>query len=224
MVELRLCCWHVQCAAHLRCHHVYVSLHFNIRCFSQWKLNIALACVVAFAMLSTCFWLTLAESQAVARCKIQGSFSMVTFGGNMPGSITLEVVRVAIVLLPLIISVVLSRVLFYRKVRSSVLNFDRAMLLSFLRLLSVLAFGSFLWNLLTFLLHFASFDGTQQSFIEMLSSYMLQLNFVIFSLHAQGCEEGCLSPVLVGMPGGERRGARLDSAYYSSWRPLATSG
>lgn len=160
----------------------YVSLHFNIRQFSQCRLNIALACVVAFAVLSACFWLILAESQAVSRCKIRGSFCIVAFGGKQPVSVTLEIVRIAIAILPLLISVVISLGLFYRKVRSSVLNFDRAMLLSFLRLFCVLAFGSFLWNLPTLLFHFASFDGTQRSFIEMLSTYTLQLNFVAFPL------------------------------------------
>lgn len=160
----------------------YVTLHFNIRRFSQCKLNTALACVVAFAVLSASFWLVLAESQSVGGCKIRGSFCVTTFGGKMPVSITLEAVRIAIAILPLIISVVISLVLFYRKVRSSVLNFDHAMLLSFMRLFSVLAFGSFLWNLPTLLIHFASFNGTQRNFIEMLSTYTLQLNFVIFPL------------------------------------------
>ena len=160
----------------------YAALHFNIRRFSQWKLNIALGCVVVFAVVSACFWLLLAESQSVSRCKIRGSFCVTYFGGKKPVSVTLEAVRIAIALLPLIISVVISLVLFYRKVRSSVVDFDRPLLLSFLRLFSVLAFGSFLWNLPTLVLHFSSFDGTQRNFIEMLSTYSLQLNFVIFPL------------------------------------------
>lgn len=160
----------------------YVSLHRNIRHFSLLKLNFLLALVVVVSFIVASFWRVLAENQTTGSCKIRGSFCITYFGGRRQVAIALEVIRLACTLAPLDLSVVISLILYYKKVRSSVVNFDRAILGSILRLFVVLAGGSFVWNSPTVVVHFGSFDGTQRSFIEMLSTFTLQLNFVLFPL------------------------------------------
>lgn len=160
----------------------YVSLRWNVQHFSVRKLNLALAGVVLLAFLVASFWLVIAESQVVWSCRIRGSFCVTFFGGHAAGAITVEIIRVACAVLPLNICVCISLFLYFKRVRSSVVNFDAAIMSSLIRLFVVLALGSLLWNGPTLIMHFGSFNGTQRSFVETLSTYTLQLNFTLFPL------------------------------------------
>ena len=138
--------------------------------------------VVVASLILASFWMVLIQSQATGSCKIRGSFCITYFSGRKQVVIALEAIRVTCAIAPLNFSVVISLILYCKKVKSSVVNFDRAILGSILRLFVVLAGGSFVWNSPTLVMHFGSFDGTQRSFIELLSSFTLQFNFVLFPL------------------------------------------
>lgn len=160
----------------------YVTLRYNIRRFSQPRLNALLACVVVLAFLVASMWLVMAESHSLRGCRIRGSFCITFFGGNSHVAMALEVIRIACALVPLNVSVAISLLLYYKKVRTSVLELDRDILGSVLRLFVVLSLGSLTWNAPTLIVHFGSFDGTQRGFVEMVSTYTLQLNFTLFPL------------------------------------------
>ena len=160
----------------------YVSLRFNITRFSLYRLNAMLAGVIAAAVVVASFWLLIAEGKEEARCHIRGSFCVTLFGGNSVSMVVLETVRIACALVPLNVCVVISLFLYYKKVKSSVMEFDSRIQGAIMRLFAVLSLGSLMWNAPTLVMHFGSFDGSQRGFIEMLSTYTLQQNFTLFPL------------------------------------------
>lgn len=177
----------------------YVSLRYNIRHFDMRKLNLALACVVVISFVVASFWLFIAESQSIGSCKIRGSFCVAFFGGKKTAAITLEVIRVGCALIPLNASMVVSLVLYYRRVKQSVVEFDGVVMGSIIRLIVVLGCGSLLWNGPTLIMHFGSFDGTQRGFIEMLSTFTLQQNFTLFPLLTLSLHKQVRDPLIAGI-------------------------
>lgn len=161
----------------------YASLKYNIRSVNIRKMNIALFVILVFSFIIASIWLIIAETQVTWSCRVQGSFCYTFFdGGKRTVAIVLEVIRIGCAVLPLNAIVFVSVVLYILKVRSSVVRFDRSLAKSILLLFVVLTGGSMLWNIPTLIMHFGSFDGSERGFIEMLSTYTLQLNFVFFPL------------------------------------------
>jgi hypothetical protein len=160
----------------------YVSLRWNIRRFNLLKLNLILVGVLVLSIVVASLFLVIAESQVVFSCKIRGSFCVTSFGGKKAAAIALEVIRVAAAVLPVNISVGISLFLYIKRVRKNVVQADATILHSLIRLFVVLALGGLLWNGPTLLVHFSSFDGSQRSFVEMLSTFTLQQNFSLLPL------------------------------------------
>ena len=178
----------------------YVSLKKNITRVNIFKMNVIAAVVVACAFIHVSFWLILAESKFDTRCRIRGSFCFTFFSSDRTVITVLEVFRVGFNIFPVIFIAIAMSILYLLKVRSSVITLDRDVVKSIVCLFLFLAGGSVLWNLSTVILHFGSFDGTQRGLIGLLSTYTIQLNFILFPLlvlvlqkPSSFCAMGCCS-------------------------------
>ena len=161
----------------------YVSLHYDEKYFSRCKLNLMLIGVMAIAVAIACACIGAIESRVIVSCQVRGSFC-VTFYHSRELVLGIEVLRVVFAQVPLNVIVCVCLCLYYKKVKETVLDFDHNIQGAIFHLFLVLFLDSLLWAVPTTIVHFSSFNGTQRSFIEMLSVYTLQLKFTLFPILA----------------------------------------
>ena len=164
----------------------YVSIRFNIQSFSKFKLNLVLAVIVTVSVVFvSLLWLT-AEDVNSVKCKIRGSFCVTTFSeGRERAALLNEVIRASAGTLLPTTSVAISLVMYYRIVRANVVRFDGNLMKSMLKLVIVLSAGCILWIIPNVIIHFGSFYQPKRSFIELITTFSFQLNYLsclLFSL------------------------------------------
>ena len=158
----------------------YISIIRKTTNYSAKKVNAILFGIVMLAFMESSLWVFLTESYVTTRCKVRGSFCLVVFEGAPPTAIIfLEYLRILIGVVPALVSVPLFVGLYVRKVKNSVRHFNPALSKSILNVCVALIVGAFLWNLPTMLLHFATYHGSQRTFVSLVTTYTLQLNYVL---------------------------------------------
>ena len=167
---------------------VYLTVSSSIKA-QRWKLNMAytaLLLTLTIVMIALAFGI---ETRSAARCHIRGSFCLIIFA-DQTGVTTLGAVRV-VVGFPIPALVVLSTfILSVVKLKGSSIN--KKLIQSAMRLVSTMLVGTFLITAPATILFFrnTSHRGFHRDFIELVSTYCIQLNYVLYpvlilTLHKQ---------------------------------------
>lgn len=159
----------------------YISIKRQTTRYSRWKVNAVLFGIMILATMESSLWVFLTESYVTTRCRVRGSFCLVLFEGVPPTAImVMEYLRILIGVVPALVSVPLFVGLYVHKIKNSVRHFNPALSKSILNVCIALIVGAFLWNLPTMLIHFATYHGSQRTFVSLVTTYTLQLNFVLY--------------------------------------------
>ncbi len=161
---------------------LYASIQRNTTEFNKKLVHFAISCIVAVAFLESTLWVMLTEKYVVARCKIRGSFCVAIFGGDPLTIVLLEWTRILIGVLPVLVSVPACLALYWCKVKKSLISINQSLNQSLINLSIALLTGTFLCNLPTMILHFATYRGSERTFVSLATTYALQLNYMLYPL------------------------------------------
>lgn len=160
---------------------MYVSIRRETPQFNKKLVHFVIACIVVVAFLESTLWVMLTEKYVVARCKIRGSFCVAIFGGDPLTIVLLEWSRILIGVTPALVCVPVCLTLYWCKVKNNVIN-NQNLAHSLINLTIALLAGTFLCNLPTMLVHFATYRGSERTFISLATTYALQLNYLLYPL------------------------------------------
>jgi hypothetical protein len=160
---------------------IYITTWRRTTHFSKKKLNCILLGILILAFLESCLWVFLTEFHVEKSCRVRGSFCVVLFKSPPEVVVALEDLRILVAVTPALVSVPLFVSLYYCKVRESV-RFNPALFNSILNVSIALITGAFLWNVPTMLFHLSTYHGYQRTFVSLVTTYTIQLNFVLYPL------------------------------------------
>lgn len=161
---------------------LYTSICRHTTTFSKTKVNAVLMGIVSLAFLESALWVYLTENYSAIRCKVRGSFCVTVFEGNPAIIVTLEYIRILLAFLPEIIAVPLCIILYWRKVKKSLTTINQTLARSLIHVSISLLVGTFLCNLPTMLIHFSTYHGHKRIFVNLISTYTLQFNYLLHPL------------------------------------------
>ncbi len=145
----------------------------------RWKLNIFLCCVLIFFVLETFAFIIGIEMQSSKFCPVRGSFCLTFYTESR----VIAFVGFARVLIgfPMPATIVVATVIFsFFKVKTSTVTADKPLIRSLVRLIIIMITGAFLITTPTAFLYFGSYNDFHQGFIELVSTYFLQINYVLY--------------------------------------------
>lgn len=158
-----------------------LSIFRNATSFDARKVNAALAGIVTFALLESCLWVFLTEDYVERRCQVRGSFCLVVFReGARKAVLALEYLRVIVAAVPVYVGVPVSVGLYWKEVKRSVVELNRTMSRSLTNISVSLLVGTFLWTVPTMLVHLVTYRGLERPYASLLTTYMLQLDYLFF--------------------------------------------
>ncbi len=147
----------------------------------RWKLNIFLCCVLMFLVLETFAFIIGIETQSSKFCPVRGSFCL-TFYTDSRVIIFVGFARV-FVAFPIPVTIVVITLIFSLfKVKKSTMTADKPLIRSVARLITIMITGAFLITSPATFLYFGSYNGFHQGFIELISTYFIQTNYVLYPI------------------------------------------
>ena len=158
---------------------IYLSIKSTKEKVMKWKLNIPLVILLIVCVFSSVGFVLLLESFHIRSCHIRGSFCVVYYS-QQPAVAFLGIARVGVGFGLGATVVVISMVLYTRKIKREVNNRDKTLIQPLARLTIVLLLASFLITSPTSLLYLSSFRGTEQGYVEFLTTHTLQVNYLLF--------------------------------------------
>ena len=148
---------------------------------SAIKMNIAFCCILSLFIFETLTFIIGVETQSKKFCHVRGSFCL-AFYTDSRVVVFVGFVRVLIGLAIPATTVIIMVILSWIKVKRSTLAIDKLLLQSLARLTTVMITAAFLVASPTAILYFGSYHGFHQGFMELISTYMAQINFVLYPI------------------------------------------
>ncbi len=145
------------------------------------KMNIILCCVLTFFIFETLAFIIGIETQSKIFCHVRGSFCL-AFYTDSGVVVFVGFVRVLIGFAIPATTVVIMVILSFIKVKKSSLAIDKLLLRSLARLITVMITAAFLITSPTLFLYFGSYHGFHQGFMELISTYTIQINYVLYPI------------------------------------------
>ncbi len=141
-------------------------------------MNIAFCCILTLFIFETLAFIIGIETQSKKFCHVRGSFCL-TFYTDSGVVVFVGFVRVSIGFAIPATTVVIMVILSFIKVKRSTMTIDKALFRSLARLITVMITAAFLITSPVLFLYFGSFHGFHKGFIELISTYVLQINYVL---------------------------------------------
>ena len=144
-------------------------------------INMALCCIVAFFIFETLAFIIGIETQSENFCFVRGSFCLVFY----TDSIVVVFIGFTRVLIAFPLSatiVVIMVILSFIKVKRSTITIDKALFRFLARLITVMITAAFLVTSPSAFLYFGSYHGFHQGFMELITTYVLQINYVLYPM------------------------------------------
>ncbi len=159
---------------------LYVSISgFKIQ---RWRLNLFLCCVLIFFIIETFAFIIGIETQSLKLCPVRGSFCL-TFYTKPREVLFADFARVLIAFpIPATIVFIMVISIFFKVKKISTVTADKRLIRSLARLLITMITGAFLITTPTTVLYFGSYNSFHQGFIELVSTYFMQINYVLYPI------------------------------------------